>query len=267
MFIPVLVVCSNDKMSHGSCMAFNANDDFKDTPLPPKRTPSLFHKFPTEVTDMVYLGVSEGLAYPSTRPSRVTLSALGYDSLAAFDVYLYETNVACTMRTCHPREFPGRYRRRRRSFDDDFFAAFDSDVTHKGGLSTRNFYSDLDWALQHQISLPYILARSKNPNIPVTLEYCTHTADILGMVYYDAVLSQSPQYDMTTHWKLFLLLDPGFYSGCFFAQTKLAEIFFSDNGIVMRDTKAQSSFIKTLIDERNLVSRLFSGGLAFQQFR
>lgn len=127
-----------------------------------------------------------------------------YDALGSFDLYLGDVNAPCTLRTLQPKEFPKRYKRRQNVFNDNILASFDTQPG-RGGLSTSNFIDDLEWIVSQQQYLPYILHRYQDPCLPVIYDYYEHTAETLGIVYYDNILSQSPRYDITSHWGLFLL--------------------------------------------------------------
>lgn len=185
--------------------------------LLPEQPISLFHRFPSEITNLIYGNVA-GLVGHNSR-HRITLESDVYDALASFDRYLEET-----LHGFHPEYFPKRYKRRRNTFQDNMFDS----VQDRGGLAMSNFIDDLEWILSHQQFLPYILHRSKNPSLPLMYD----SAEMLGIAYYDNILAQSHRYDITTHWGLFLLwCESDQLKHGHWARSKHIFDFFTEHGI------------------------------------
>jgi len=83
---------------------------------------SVFHKLSPEITDMIYHLVGEGhaLSRHSDPEKRVALPGPVYDSLVAFDIYLYDEQIQCTLGSTERYGALWRYRRAGRGIFDDF---------------------------------------------------------------------------------------------------------------------------------------------------
>lgn len=205
-------------------MSVTSSGHFKTSQRLPKSPSSLFHRFPPEIVDLVYENVA-GLVGHNSR-QRITLDSDVYDALASFDRYLEET-----LHSFRPEEFSKRYKRRQNAFQDNMLAS--PSAQDRGGLATSNFIDDLEWIVSQQQYLPYLFKRYQTPCLPLMYDYYEHTAETVGIAYYDNILAQSPRYDISSHWGLFLLWsESGQLKNGYFARSVLVFDFFKGHGIM-----------------------------------
>lgn len=182
---------------------------------------SRFHTLPTELIDAIYENVSGGNAMRARRSSSAGPLAIHrdiYDSLVAFDIYLWEVQAPCTLRSTHPRDFLRDFHRQGRRLSLDLFPVFhkiphssnrviEVYSLHERVYVERTFFKKLHRIIRLQPLFPYIF---KQFDLPPDLdaEIAPNSDVQFGSEFYDYVLSLSDRRNILAIWRLALELLP-----------------------------------------------------------
>jgi len=184
-----------------------------DADLVSRKPYSRFHTLPTEIIDAIYDDVSGGNAKrvkPSSGP--FALHHELYDSLVAFDAYLWEVQAPCTLRSAHPRDFLRDFRRQGRRRCLDYFPVFgphDKGRFAKGRTPSEmysdGFFEKLSHIVQLQTIIPYIFNQFE-PKLDADVAPNAYIQ--LGCKFYEYALSCSNRYDILGVWRQALAFLP-----------------------------------------------------------
>lgn len=195
-----------------------ARSDVAHCELVSRKPYSRFHTLPTEIIDAIYDIVSGGNAERRVLSCSRPFAIHGelYDSLVAFDAYLWEIQAPCTLRSAHPRDFMRDFHRQGRWRCFDYLPVFDviphytgrfvEDCTPHEMYFEDTFFEKLSRIVRLQILIPYIFNQLEHPP---SLDDVAPNADIqFGCKFYEYALSCSDRYDILGTWRLALAFLP-----------------------------------------------------------
>ena len=196
-----------------------ARSDVAHCELVSRKPYSRFHTLPTEIIDAIYDIVSGGNAerrvWSCSRPFAIHGEL--YDSLVAFDAYLWEIQAPCTLRSVHPRDFLCKFHRQGRRLGLDNFPVVDK-IPHNNCRFVEartphemyfedTFFEKLSRIVRLQILIPYIYSHFEHaPDLDI--DVAPNTDIQIGCKFYEYALSCSDRYDILGTWRLALAFLP-----------------------------------------------------------